>query len=438
VDTPSDTAIDMPAEVTREAPLYSDLKQKHLAVRSLSVGDTLEYEVHTTIDKPEAPGQFWGATHFVVPGTVVVLAEIVNLEVPKDKYVQVWSPNHKPTITENGSVRTYSWTVAQLIPAPKSSGTDDSTKPEAPKDPDEDANGRKLPSIAWTTYRNWAEVGEWYRAMALPRSEPNEDLRKRVIELTRNAKTPEEQVRAIYDFVSSKIRYVGIDFGVGRYQPHLASEVLANQYGDCKDKDTALEALLRSSGFITAPALIGAGIAPTPDVPSPAIFNHVITTVDLPSGRIWLDSTPGVAPFGYLLAGLRDQKALVVSASSPATLVATPAVPPYPLMERFEANGSLDAEGKMTSKISAAYRDDSEIVIRGLATGMAPAEWDQASQYISSMSGFGGLSHIRRTNGSTSRRTLVDPNQSISSSAAFTPALPTKSHASERSCFANG
>jgi tetratricopeptide (TPR) repeat protein len=390
VDTPPDTAIDMPAEVTREAPLYSDLKQKHVAVRSLSVGDTLEYEVHTTIDKPEAPEQFWGAMHFTPPGTLVVLAEVVNLEVPADKYVQVWSPNHKPTITEKDSMRTYSWSVAQLIPAPKPSSADDSTKPEAPKDPDEDSNGRKLPSIAWTTYRNWAEVGEWYGAMAQPRSEPNEELRKRATELTRNAKTPEEQVRAIYEFVSSKIRYVGIDFGVGRYQPHLAAEVLANQYGDCKDKDTALEALLRASGFKTAPALIGAGIAPTPDVPSPAIFNHVITTVDLPSGRIWLDSTPGVAPFGYLLAVLRDQKALVVPASGPATLIATPAVPSYPLMERFEANGSLDAEGKMTSRISATYRDDTEILIRGLASNVAPAEWDQASQYISSMKGFGG------------------------------------------------
>src|SRR5215475_10152428 len=40
------------------------------------------------------------------------------------------------------------------------------------------------------------------------------------------------------DFVSSRIHYVGIDFGVGRYQPHTAEEVMSNQDGDCKDKDT--------------------------------------------------------------------------------------------------------------------------------------------------------------------------------------------------------
>ncbi len=388
VDTPPDTAMDMPADVTRTAPLYSDLKEKHVAVRSLSVGDTLEYEVHTTIDKPEAPGEFWGAYHFTAPGTVIVLAETLNLEAPKDKYVQVWSPNHKPTITEQGNTRIYSWNVAQLVPAPKPA-PDGKTK-QPPKDPDQDADGRSLPSVAWTTFPSWAGIGAWYRAMAAPRAQPTDALRARADEITRNAKTPEEQARAIYAFVSSKIRYVGIDFGVGRYQPHDAADVLANQYGDCKDKDTLLEVLLRAKGFTTAPVLIGAGIAPVAEVPSPAFFNHVITTVELPGGRVWLDSTPGVAPFGYLSPEIRDEQALVVPASGDAALATTPAAAPYPFSERFEAHGTLDDAGRMTARMTATYRDDFEILARALARNVAPAEWDKASLYISSATGFGG------------------------------------------------
>jgi len=390
VDTPVDSAIEMSAEVTRGAPLYSDLKEKHLPVRSLSAGDTLEYEVHTSIDKPEAPGQFWGATHFTAPGSIIVLAEILILEVPKDKYVQVWSPNHKPTITENGSIRSYSWNVAQLVAAPKPAPGDDAAKTQGPKDPDEDTDGRKLPSAAWTTFHNWAEVGGWYKAMAMPRAQPNESLLARANEITRDAKTPEDQVRRIYEFVASKIRYVGIDFGIGRYQPHDAMEVLANQYGDCKDKDTLLEALLRAKGYSTAPVLIGAGIAPVVDVPSPAVFNHVITTVDLPAGRIWLDSTPEVAPYRYLSAIIRDQKALIVPSNGPSVLQSTPETAPYPFTERFEAVGMLDPEGKLTSRMSATYHDDSEIVVRALARNIAPADWDKATQYVSSSTGFGG------------------------------------------------
>ena len=390
VETPVADAIEMSATVTREAPLYSDLKEKHLPVRSLSVGDTLEYEVRTTIEKPEAAGQFWGADHFTAPGSVVVLAEVLALEVPKDKYVQVWSPNHKPTVTEHDGVKSYSWNVAQLVPSPKKTDSEDAAKSTAPKDPDLDADGRALPSVAWTTFHNWAEVGDWYRSLAAGRAQPNDALRAKADEITKDAKTPDEQVQAIYSFVSTKTRYVGIDFGVGRYQPHAAADVLANQYGDCKDKDTLLEALLRAKGFSTAPALIGAGIAPVPEVPSPAVFNHVITTVNLPSGRIWLDSTPEVAPYQLLSATIRDQKALVVPADGPASLELTPANAPYPFVAKFEAVGTLDAEGKFTSHIVASYRTDDELIVRALARSIAPAEWDKASQYVSSTTGFGG------------------------------------------------
>lgn len=391
VDTPGSDAIDMPAAVTREAPLYSDLKEKHLPVRSLSVGDTLEYEVHTTIDKPEAPGQFWGVEHFTAPGTVIVLSEIFTLEVPKDKYVQVWSPNHKPIITEHDGIRGYRWETAQLVSAPKNAGQGDSSAaPSPPKDPDQDADGRQLPSVAWTTFHSWAEVGDWYRSLALVRAQPNDALRARAGEITKNAKTPEDQVRAIYSYVSMQIRYVGIDFGIGRYQPHAAAEVLANEYGDCKDKDTLLEALLRAKGFTTAPALIGAGVTPVEEVPTPGVFNHVITTVNLPGGRVWLDSTAEVAPYRLLLAAIRDELALVVPANVPATLQRTPAAAPYPFVARFELAGKLDTEGKLTSRVTASYRTDDEVFVRALARSVAPAEWDKASQYVSSNTGFGG------------------------------------------------
>ncbi len=389
VETPVSDAIDMPADVSREAPLYSDLKEKHLPVRSLSPGDKLEYEVDTAINKPDAPGQFWGAYHFTAPGSTVTLAEVLTLEMPSDKYVQVWSPNHTSTTAEHDGLKTWTWTASQLVTAPKSNG-DDSAKTPAPKDPDQDDQGRKLPSVEWTTFHSWSEVGDWYRSLALKQAEPNDALRARAEELTAKAQTPEEQIRAIYDFVSARTRYIGIDFGIGRYQPHTASEVLADQYGDCKDKDTLLEALLRAKGFSTSPALIGAGIAPVAEVPSPAMFNHVITTVNLPGGRIWLDSTPMVSPYRFLVATIRDQKALVVPADGPATLESTPKEGPYPFMERLDADGTLDADGKLTSKMIATYRDDDEIVVRALDRSVAPADWDKVSQYISSNTGFGG------------------------------------------------
>ena len=140
VETPAADAIDMPADVSRAgAALQRSEGEAHSRAFAFP-GDTLEYEVDTAINKPEAPGQFWGTDHFTAPGTVVVLAEILTLQVPSEKYVQVWSPNHKPSVAEHDGLKTYTWNVAQLVTAPKSTG-DESDKPTPPNDPDEDDRG---------------------------------------------------------------------------------------------------------------------------------------------------------------------------------------------------------------------------------------------------------------------------------------------------------
>ena len=128
------------------------------------------------------------------------------------------------------------------------------------------------PDVAWTTFHSWQEVGEWYRALSTPRAAPTDALRSQADDITRGAKTPEEQIQALYSFVSTRIRYIGIDFGIGRYQPHAAPEVLVNRYGDCKDKDTLLQALLRAKGFAAGSALVGTTFDVVPELPSPGIL----------------------------------------------------------------------------------------------------------------------------------------------------------------------
>ena len=49
--------------------------------------------------------------------------------------------------------------------------------------------------------------------------------------------------------MAKNFRYVSLSLGVGRYQPHAASDVLHNQYGDCKDKHTLLASLLEAEGL---------------------------------------------------------------------------------------------------------------------------------------------------------------------------------------------
>ena len=384
-ETPASDGMEMPAPVTQQAPLYSDLKMLQIPVRSLRAGDVLEFTVHLQRKNPEAAGQFWDTYTFT--SNMVVLSETLTLDVPKNKYVKQWSSELKPIITEDPARTIYVWSSSQLKPTPSGAKKEDDA-PEAPKP--------VKPDVAWTTFHTWAEVGEWYRALAAPRAASTDAVRARADEITRSASTPEAQIQALYAFVSTHIRYIGIDFGIGRYQPHLAAEVLANQYGDCKDKDTLLEALLHAKGFSSAPALIGVNVDMVPDLPSPAFFNHVITTVNLPSGRAWVDTTPGVAPFRLLVNLLRDKAALVVPPTGDATIEHTPADPPFPFVDRLEAVATLKKDGELSGQVSITDRSDSEILVRALALGLAPAQWDRGSQLVANTLGFSGTTSNSR------------------------------------------
>ncbi len=60
-----DSVQDLSAPVAREAPMYTDARQKHVTVAGLGVGDYLEYDVVTTTTKPMIPNQFWQTWTFV-------------------------------------------------------------------------------------------------------------------------------------------------------------------------------------------------------------------------------------------------------------------------------------------------------------------------------------------------------------------------------------
>jgi hypothetical protein len=82
-----------------------------------------------------------GAEHFLVQGGVV-LEQSLTLAVPEKTYVQVWSPNHRTTPVTRDGMQVWTWTSSQT----KASARDENGKMTVAevKDPDEDADGRKL------------------------------------------------------------------------------------------------------------------------------------------------------------------------------------------------------------------------------------------------------------------------------------------------------
>ena len=90
VPTPAENTQDMAAQITREAPFYSDLREKHVAVKGLGVGDVLEFQAHWHGTKALAPGQFWYAYNFSHDG--IILREQLQISVPRDRPVKWKGP----------------------------------------------------------------------------------------------------------------------------------------------------------------------------------------------------------------------------------------------------------------------------------------------------------------------------------------------------------
>jgi hypothetical protein len=389
--TPVDQAIEMPSPVTTAAPFYSDLKQMQLPVRSLQVGDTLEWQSKVILYKAEAQGQFWGQENFDEEG--VVLSQTMELRVPKGTYVNVWSPKNKPVETMDGSERVFRWTSSQKKPTVgKEADAEKELKKKQVWTPEQelDATEGKLPSVAWTTFKNWETVGAWYQGLESDRVVPDAAVKAKVAELTVGKTTDEEKVRAVYGYVSTQIRYIGVAFGIGRYQPHHAAEVLENQYGDCKDKHTLLAAMLSALGLHPNAVLIGAGVRFNETVPSPGSFNHLITTVSVDGKTAWLDSTEEVAPYGAMMYAIRDKKALVVPDSGVAKVETTPAALPFPSFQKLDSVGKLDKEGTSNSRLVWTMRGDGEMAMRAAFRQVSPGQYDQMVQQISQGIGYQG------------------------------------------------
>ncbi len=408
VETPPADAIDMPEAVTREAPLYSDLKEKQLPIRALRAGDKLEWSARIITTKPQAPNQIWGQESQV--DDAVTLSENIELRVPAGIAINVWSPTTKPVESDlaasgaTPALHVYRWSSAHLKPtAGKEAEAEAAAKKKAVWTADEelDADQGKLPTIAWTTFKSWEEVGKWYRGLEAGRVAPSPEIKAKAAELIAGKSSDEDKVRALYSYVATQIRYIGVDFGVGRYQPHSAAEILGNQYGDCKDKHTLLAAMLSAAGIPSDAVLIGAGIRFNEAVPSPASFNHVIThlTLNPASGpqQVWLDSTAEIAPYRMLNSVIRDHQALIVPAAAGAPagsaapyIARTPAEPPFASFQTMDATGTIDKLGTSHSRLTFTVRGDLELALRGAFHQTSPAQYGQLVQQIVNNIGYAG------------------------------------------------
>jgi Flp pilus assembly protein TadD/transglutaminase-like putative cysteine protease len=399
----SDAVQDLSAPVARDAPVYSDVRQKHVTVPGLAVGDKVEFDVLTTAFAPLAPDQFWMTWSFV--SSVSALDEQLDLNVPRDRPLKIKSPpGVEPTVRDEGDRRIYHW-VTSNFEHPRLG----SFSPKPGFDPAQILRGVRAPTppqVMFSTFSSWEEIGTWYGKLESDRRIVTPEIRAQAEEIVHGFATEDQKAQALYEWVARNIRYVSLSFGVGRYQPHGAAEVLANRYGDCKDKATLLEALFAAEEIQADAVLINAVADVDPSVPSPFQFNHVITQARIGGRTVWLDSTSNITPYGYLLPQLRGVNALVVSTNPPSALVETPKLLAIPTVYIVALTGDLSADGKLTLGLGLNTRGDFEVLARAMMLTVTPQYLGQAMQQ-----GVAAANNERGTNFEVSDLKSGDPTE---------------------------
>ncbi len=378
---------DLSAPLAREAPIYTDLRQKHITVPGLRPGDQLEFRLVWNIHSPLAQNHFWVEHDFVTRGPIVLNDEL-TVSIPAASKVKLKTePGYDAAIKEADGRRIYTWKTAKLK---RDADEDEKEKEKAEEEVEEKDPDEIRPQVQLTTFQSWDEVGQWYAALQKDRIVFDDKIKIKAEEIIKGRATEKEKITALYEYVAQNFRYVSLSLGQGRYQPHAATDVMSNQYGDCKDKHTLLASMLAATGRRAYPVLINSARKLDVDIPSPGQFDHVITAIPIGEETLWADTTAEIAPAGLLSPRLRNKKALMVPISGPARLETTPADPPFLSSELVTMEGTVDDLGKVTARGRMVLHGDSEMYMRYMFRRTPKSDWKSLGFYLGMAGGLSG------------------------------------------------
>jgi hypothetical protein len=213
------------------------------------------------------------------------------------------TPNLKKEVTETADSRIYKWS-AENVPALES---------EAYAPPTAEA----MAHIHVSTFKSWDDMGAWYWGLVKDQFTADEEVRRRVAEITKGITDPRAKVNAIYDYVVQKTRYVALEFGIHGFKPYRCAQIFARGFGDCKDKATLIVTMLKEAGIPATIVIVRTGMRGDfeTEPASLAPFDHAIAYV--PSMDLFLDGTAEYTGSDELPSMDRGSLALLVNEGKP-------------------------------------------------------------------------------------------------------------------------
>src|SRR5258705_2509490 len=131
--------------------------------------------------------------------------------------------------------------------------------------------------------------------------------------LVKGVTAAEEKTKRIYRWVQKNIKYVAFEEGMEGFIPREASLVCNRRFGDCKDMASILTVMINYAGVPAYYTWIGSRALPYDytDVHLPITDNHMISTIKLDTGYVFLDGTDSYCVFAAPSEHIHGKQSLI-------------------------------------------------------------------------------------------------------------------------------
>jgi hypothetical protein len=344
-----------------DAQIYASARERVISFPAVDTGSIVELE-YTRTTKPgaDAPGggELALARWDPIGSRIVTITTPATAPAPR---LAVLGTDAKPTESNGNGTRTYTYAIADLPDRHAEGG--------APPD------ATTLPRLLYGFQPDWkaalAPIADRFLAVAVPAA-PNAAIQTEADELVAGVPPTDTAARAakLYAFVALDIRTIELPLGTAGYEPHAPAVVLANRYGDPRDKVALLLALAAAEGISGTPVLVRARhVRVDPSVPTVAQFDYIIGKLSIDGKDTWIDPSESTGRFGFAPAG-EDNLVLPVVRGG-AELGARPVLPPDTSVSHTTAKLALTADGTLdahyTYQLTGEFATQTATLLRPLA-----------------------------------------------------------------------
>ncbi|NHA07137.1 DUF3857 domain-containing protein [Mucilaginibacter sp. HC2] len=209
------------------------------------------------------------------------------------------------------------------------------------------------------SFSNWKEMGKWiYDKLLVSRTQISVATASYMKQLTDSITNPKLKAKKIYEYMQGKTHYIGVQIGIGGYQPFLAADVDQQNYGDCKALVNYTQALLKAVSIDSYYCIVESGSrkqSPLSDFASMNQFHHVILCLPFKNDTTFLECTSQKIPFGFL-SNFTDDRTVLACTPEGGKLLHTPKYTASNNLQQRKATFVLDAQGNLSGQMQTIFK----------------------------------------------------------------------------------